>query len=113
MNYLLSDDLLFASRIRGVADAHELPLQTLRSSGELLERETPTCVILDLQNPGLEIEAVVKALKAKDIFVVAYGSHVDAATLHQARISGCDVVLPRSKFVEELPTALPGWFGVK
>ena len=41
--------------------------------------------------------------------VVGYGSHVDAATLHAARVAGCDPVLPRSKFVEELPGALPGW----
>jgi hypothetical protein len=41
--------------------------------------------------------------------VVAYGSHVDTATLRAAREAGCDVVLPRSKFVEELPTALPTW----
>jgi hypothetical protein len=42
--------------------------------------------------------------------VVAYGSHVDTATLRAAREAGCDPVLPRSKFVEELPSALPHWF---
>jgi hypothetical protein len=43
--------------------------------------------------------------------VVAYGSHVDTATLKAARASGCDPVLPRSKFVEDLPRELPRWFG--
>jgi len=43
--------------------------------------------------------------------VVGYGSHVDADTLHAARVAGCDPVLPRSRFVEELPTALAGWLG--
>ena len=41
--------------------------------------------------------------------MVAYGSHVDAAVLRAAREAGCDPVLPRSKFVEELPRALPEW----
>ena len=34
-----------------------------------------------------------------------------AAGLRAAREAGCDLVLPRSKFVEELPRALPGWLG--
>ena len=34
--------------------------------------------------------------------IIGYGSHVDTATLKAARDAGCDVVLPRSKFVEEL-----------
>ena len=41
--------------------------------------------------------------------MVGYGSHVEAATLRAARAAGCDPVWPRSKFVEELPRALPGW----
>jgi hypothetical protein len=41
---------------------------------------------------------------------VAYGSHVDTESLRAARAAGCDRVLPRSKFIEELPSALPDWF---
>ena len=41
--------------------------------------------------------------------VVAYASHVDTASLKAACDAGCDVVLPRSKFVADLPTALPEW----
>jgi hypothetical protein len=43
--------------------------------------------------------------------VIAYGSHVEAATLHAAREAGCDLVLPRSRFVEELPVSLGAWLG--
>jgi hypothetical protein len=43
---------------------------------------------------------------------MAYGSHVDTATLRAARAAGCDPVLPRSKFVEDLPICLPAWLGV-
>lgn len=112
---LLSDDLLFTSRIRGTAEALGLRVQTARTPDELLRlaaAEPPRCVILDLQNPGLRIEEVVASLKAQTPppRVVGYGSHVDTATLKRARDAGCDAVWPRSKFVKELATALPDWF---
>jgi len=34
---------------------------------------------------------------------------VDATGLKTARDAGCDVVLPRSAFVEQLPHKLPEW----
>ena len=43
-------------------------------------------------------------------FVVAYGPHMNAPVLKEARAAGCDVVMPRSQFVEELGTSLPEWF---
>jgi CheY-like chemotaxis protein len=112
---LLSDDLMFTSRITGTARDLGLVVRTARSAGvlrELAGRHTPRCVLLDLANPGLDIGSLVGWLKgecAPAPFVVAYGSHVDTATLRAARAAGCDVVLPRSKFVEELPQALAGW----
>ena len=39
----------------------------------------------------------------------AYGSHVDTAGLKAARVAGCDLVLPRSAFAEQLPSRLPAW----
>lgn len=111
---LLSDDLLFSSRITGTAEKLGLTVHTVRSADELWRQAAqvlPRCVLLDLQNPGLQIEAVVGQLKALDPapMLVAYGSHVDAATLRQAREAGCDRVLPRSQFVEELPLTLSTW----
>src|SRR5437879_5140443 len=113
LGYLLSDDLIFTSRITGTARDLGLLIKPARSAAALLallDRQTPITVLLDLQNPGLAIADVVAQLKAAGVgCVVAYGSHVDTATLKAAREAGCDVVLPRSKFVEDLPTALPGW----
>jgi CheY-like chemotaxis protein len=111
---ILSDDLLFSSRITGTAEALGLTVRRVRGSDELIrqaELVRPTCVLLDLHNPGLDVVAVVARLKALDAppLLVAYGSHVDATTLHQAREAGCDRVLPRSQFVEELAAALPQW----
>jgi DNA-binding NarL/FixJ family response regulator len=112
---LLCDDLIFVSRVSGTAKALGLTLHSVKIVGDLLHfaRQTPPrCVIIDLHAPGLDIDelaAELTALQPKP-FIVGYGSHVDTATLKKAREAGCDLVWPRSKFVEELPTALGVWF---
>ncbi len=79
---------------------------------QLARQQPPTCVLLDLHNPGLDLTDLL--LRLAEICPtlprrVAYGSHVDTAALKAARVAGCDPVLPRSQFVEELETALPLW----
>jgi CheY-like chemotaxis protein len=113
---LLCDDLMFASRITGEARAQGLTVKPVRSVEQLLEfadQEAPSCVLVDLAFPGLALPDLFRRLG--EVChplprVVGYGSHVDADSLHAARVAGCDPVLPRSKFVEELPRALPQWF---
>ncbi len=110
---LLSDDLLFVSRITGTARAQGLAIKAVRNSDALLAEaagQKPHGVLVDLQNSGLDIGSLVPKLKeAASPFIVAYGSHVDTAALVAARHAGCDLVLPRSKFVEDLATQLPRW----
>jgi DNA-binding NarL/FixJ family response regulator len=113
---LLSNDLLFTSRIQAAAERHGRSLRRAGSAAEALAaaaREPFRCAILDLDCAGTELGSLIAALKrsAPPAFVVAYGPHVQAALLHAAREAGCDLVLPRSKFVEALPEALPAWFG--
>ena len=112
---LLSDDLIFTSRITGVASSLGLNVRAARSAEAILNlarRQPPHCVIVDLANPGLVLVDLMRQLGelVNSPRVVAYGSHVDTESLRAARAAGCDPVLPRSKFVEELPTALPLWF---
>ena len=115
LGLLLSDDLIFTSRISGTARGLGLTVKAARSVDalEALARQrTPTCVLVDLANPGLAVPDLIERLRAacpQVPRVVAYGSHVDAAGLRAARAAGCDVVLPRSAFVEQLAKALPEW----
>jgi CheY-like chemotaxis protein len=112
---LLSDDLIFASRITGAASAVGQSVRRVRSTDELsslARQQPPRCVLVDLAFPGLVLGDLLAALRGccSDMpRVVAYGSHVDVAGLTAARAAGCDPVLPRSKFVEELPTELETW----
>jgi hypothetical protein len=114
LGYILSDDLLFTSRAAGTARAQGLDFKVARSADALLalaRQQPPTGVLVDLANPGLIIEELVvgmRALKAPPR-LIGYGSHVDTAMLKRARDAGCDIVLPRSKFVDEMPVKLADW----
>jgi FixJ family two-component response regulator len=112
----LCDDLLFISRVNGVAQALGLHILSVRNAEQLLnkaQKELPVCVLLDLANPGLVLATLLDQLKVVCQplpRLVAYGSHVDVPTLRAARELDCDPVWPRSKFVTDLATALPEWF---
>ncbi len=112
---LLSDDLIFTSRIAGTGRDLGVAVKTARNVDileALARQEMPPLVIVDLANPGLSVPDLLARLRAACPAmprVVAYGSHVDAAGLRTARVAGCDVVLPRSAFVGELPRELLAW----
>jgi DNA-binding NarL/FixJ family response regulator len=112
---LLCDDLIFASLVTGTARAAGLEVRPARTPDALVEaarREPPRGVLIDLGFPDLDLVALLRRLaEASPAMprVVAYGSHVDAAGLRAARAAGCDLVLPRSKFVEDLEAELPAW----
>jgi CheY-like chemotaxis protein len=116
---LLSDDLIFTSRITGTARALGLELRQARSPEALLElarQAPPPGVLIDLGYPGLALEDLIARLaQACPIMprIIAYGSHVDIASLKAARAAGCDPVLPRSKFVEDLAKELPKWLATR
>ena len=109
----VSDDLIFVSRIAGTARAlgcEVRQVRTLDRLPELAAQLRTRCVIVDLAFPGLDLPDLMRRLSgAGSPRVVAYGSHVDAAALHAAREAGAAPVLPRSKFVEDLPRELAQW----
>jgi DNA-binding NarL/FixJ family response regulator len=115
LGLLLTDDMIFSSRITGTARALGLNMIVVKSEGDLVSQareRNPTCVILDLSIARKKMDALIRNLKEGNFSrprLVAYGSHVDAATLRAARDAGCDLVLPRSQFVEELPRQLSQW----
>jgi DNA-binding NarL/FixJ family response regulator len=118
LGLLLTDDMIFSSRITGTAQALGLKVKVVKSIEDLAARareHTPTCLIIDLSHPGLQVPESIRELKDTSPMprLVAYGSHVDAAMLRAAREAGCDVVLPRSQFVEKLPNELASWMAAK
>jgi DNA-binding response OmpR family regulator len=114
---ILVDDLMFASQIQGLARSAGVNLQWVRNAEKAIaqtEAAKPVCVILDVNLLGAAIDDFVAALKALGgpvPVLIGFGSHVDAAGLQRARDAGCNLVLPRSKLVQELATRLAAWIG--
>jgi DNA-binding NarL/FixJ family response regulator len=112
---MLCRDLLFASKVMGAATALGVEVRIARDVDGLLSlarQHPPSGVIIDLHHPDFDLAALLGSLREvcpEMPRVVAYGSHVDAALLHAARLAGCDLVLPRSAFSERLAADLPGW----
>ncbi len=106
MILLLSDDLIDASKTIGHARALGLAVTQCRTAADAIahiESQEIACCIVDLHLPGLNIDELIGALDRlpRKPRVIAYGSHVDAGRLSAARESGCDEVMPRSKYFDE------------
>ena len=94
-------DLMFASRIRGSAPA----AQTATSVAALLEvaGARTRLVLVDAEVPD-GVSAVREVRRASpNAEVVGFGPHVDEAALAALTEAGADRVLPRGRFVRELP----------
>lgn len=112
---MLCDDLIFFSRVAATARAVGLVVRQARTPAAMLElarQSPPGGVVIDLHAEGLRVAELLTGLREACPVMprtVAFGSHVAAELLRAARDAGCDRVLPRSKFVQELETDLAVW----
>lgn len=111
------DDIFFASKIRGAAEALNVTVSFARRAESLFDSakaETPSLIILDLHSERLDPFALATSLKAdaqlSDVPIVGYYSHVDSQTREKAEEAGVDHVLPRSAFTSNLSRILSGDF---
>ena len=66
-----------------------------------IESLHPRVVLIDLTARELSTSAAISdyvALAGPETWLVAFGPHVEALALAEAKAAGCQVVLPRSKF---------------
>lgn len=112
---ILSDDLMFGSRISGEARAAGFGTRTCKTVDKLLELAPGLSVagaVVDLGVAGADqLKRLVDGLRSisGNVPIMGYGSHVDAKLLGDARQAGYAPVLPRSRFVEELGGILVAW----
>jgi len=107
--FVILDDLLFESRIRQAAKELDINMSIIKSAKgfkyKALEHK-PDLIIIDLGSKKIDAEKVIKEIKTdqelSNIFCMGYISHVEKEKMKKFQEMGCDQVLPRSKFSNQL-----------
>ena len=109
------EDLLFRSKISETADQVGVEAAFPRNPKKLLETlraSPPDLLVLDLNSSRFEPLELLRAVKSdeelRNVPTVGFLSHVQGDLALAARESGCDRVMARSAFVENLPRVLSG-----
>lgn len=109
---LHTHDLLSASRIASAAMAAGVELITCAECDAMLRLVAEGdihLVLLDLATPGMVAADCIAQLRSagtERLSIVAYGPHVNAARLDEARQAGCDRVLARGQFLAQVSAIL-------
>ncbi len=105
----LMDDLFFQMKLAETAKQLGVEVK-VATSGEALMgllASEPKLVIVDLNARSQPIAAIEKLRQTqKNVRVVGFLSHVQRELAAQAQAAGCDEVLPRSSFTENLAAIL-------
>lgn len=112
MIVVVVEDLIFLSKIQQTAGEVGVPIESI--SPEKVEERLPrgmvSAVIIDLNHRSGAAVEVIRALKAnpstRHVVVAGFLSHVQADLAAAAREAGCDHVMARSKFSQQLPELL-------
>ena len=105
-------DLLFVAKINAAAQRVGIDVEFIREENRLLEAATSSScvVILDLSNPSLPSIPLIQKLKANTAEhptqIIGFLSHVQQDLNREAHKAGCDLVLPRSVFSQNLDELL-------
>ena len=107
--------MVFASKIRAVAEAVGVEISFPRSKEALLDKAgatKPQLILVDLHNQRLDAVSLATDLKAdeelREIPIVGFFSHVETELQRNALAAGYDRVIPRSAFARDLPAILTG-----
>ena len=105
----LMDDLFFQMKLAETAKQLGVEVKVATSGEALmgLMAAELRLVIVDLNARSQPIAAIEKLRQArKDVRVVGFLSHVQTELAAQAQAAGCDEVLPRSSFTQNLAAIL-------
>ncbi len=105
----LMDDLFFQMKLAETAKQLGVELRVAKSADALLAeaQSSPRLVIVDLNARSQPVEAVERLRAAgNSVRIIGFLSHVQLDLAQRARTAGCDEVLPRSSFTQNLAAIL-------
>lgn len=106
------DDLFFRVKISDAGKRSGLNVEFLNNERDVLERakELPMLIIVDLNVNSLQPLKLISKLKSaaetKGISIIGFVSHVQGELKQKAHDTGCDMVMARSAFSQNLPQIL-------
>ena len=106
------EDLFFTVKINEAAKRAGLPAKFVKSEMDALHQAArgPAVIIVDLNCASVDTLELIRKLKADEatnkISLIGYVSHVQGELKQQAQDAGCDIVLARSAFSQNLPQIL-------
>ncbi len=105
----LTSDLMMSSNASSHAREKEIELKTVFSSKDaiqMIEEKRPYLFLIDLQTPGLDVEALGESVRelADSVcpLTIAYAQHVNVDLIQQAKTAGFDQVLTRGQFNSQI-----------
>jgi DNA-binding NarL/FixJ family response regulator len=111
---VLIDDLFFQAKLFETAKQTGTSLKTVSTSDQLLMAAAASpqaLIIVDLnarQGPLEAIEKLGAHATGNPRRIIAFLSHVQTDLAERAQAAGCQEVIPRSKFTQNLPAILSG-----
>jgi len=103
---------MFAVKIQDAAKRVGLDVTLAKTEDEAVgkAKQNPSLIIVDLNTTGLNSIELIKKLKTdestRSFHIVGFVSHVQTDLRKQAQEAGCDEVIPRSAFSQNLPAIL-------
>jgi CheY-like chemotaxis protein len=105
-------DLMFGVKIQEAVKRAGLETVFVKSKEQAVEeaRRRPAVIILDLNNAAVDALEVIGDLKGGEetraVPLLGFVSHVQADLIQAAQQKGCDKVIARSAFSQNLPAIL-------
>jgi hypothetical protein len=116
----LTNDLVFPSRVAGIAQSIGARMETASNVAGLIAKITtaaaePVVVLIDLASSNVapaDIVPILKSLNTPPHSIIAFGPHVHQQQLDAAKSAGCDMVLTRGQFDSQMATLLAGFSAI-
>jgi len=113
--YAFIDDLFFLAKINEICRKLNIKVEFVKSEQDIMSRveqngdQKPALIIFDLNNNSIKPLSLISKLKSKlkkQTNIIGFLSHVQGDLKMKAQEAGCDMVLPRSAFSQNLPSLL-------
>jgi hypothetical protein len=114
--FLFIEDLFFFAKINETARKLGIKVAFVKNDAETLakiidapENARPSLIVFDLNNTAAKPMTLIPKIKSKlkkGTSVIGFLSHLQGDLKAKAVEAGCDIVMPRSAFSQNLPTLL-------